>query len=303
MTVLLPAIIPVALIIFIGAIGQRYLSLDQATLSQLALYILIPALVGDKLYRTTIAPQGALGLVAGFIITSGLLYLLVLGINRLGNLSETVGKSLIATTMFGNVGNLGLPLNSFAFGEAGLERAIICLITSAILLFGVIPALLKGNGWKYGVVMTLKLPLFWAMIAGIVFHLLNVEFPYRLDAGIEQLGKASIPIALIILGMQLASTRFTVGKYQLFASVLRLIIAPAIALFVGIMLNLTGLDLKVLVLQTAMPAAVNTVLMVGEFGGEPDRAAKTVVVSTVLSFISLPAVLWILTNFQPLPTN
>ena len=298
MTVLLPAVVPVALIICIGAIGQRYLSLDQATLSQLALYILIPALVGDKLYRTTIAPKGALGLVAGFIITSSLLYLLVLGINRLGNLSETVGKSLLATTMFGNVGNLGLPLNSFAFGEEGLERAIICLITSAILLFGIIPALLKGNGWKSGVLMTLKLPLFWAMIAGIVFHLLKVEFPYRLDAGIEQLGKASIPIALIILGMQLASTRFTVGKYQLFAAGLRLIVAPAIALFVGIMLNLTGLDLKVLVLQTAMPAAVNTVLMVGEFGGEPDRAAKTVVVSTVFSFISLPAVLWLLTSLN-----
>jgi hypothetical protein len=62
------------------------------------------------------------------------------------------------------------------------------------------------------------------------------------------------------------------------------------------MLQLTGLDLKVLVLQTAMPAAVNTVLMVGEFGGEADRAARTVVVSTLLSFVSLPLILWILTQ-------
>lgn len=296
MSILLPAVVPVALIILIGVIAQRTLSLDQATLSRLALYILIPALVGDKLYRTTVSLKGAMGLVAGFVISSALLYLLVLGINQFGNLPKAMGKSLLVTTIFGNVGNLGLPMNSFAFGEEGLERAIICLITSAILLFGVMPAILKGKGWRYGVSVTLKLPLFWAMVAGIAFHVLQVEFPYRLDAGIEQLGKSSIPIALIILGMQLASTGFALGVYELFASALRLFVAPAIALGVGLMLQLTGLDLKVLVLQTAMPAAVNTVLMVGEFGGEADRAARTVVVSTLLSFVSLPLILWILTQ-------
>jgi hypothetical protein len=296
MSILLPAVVPVALIILIGVIAQRTLSLDQATLSRLALYILIPALVGDKLYRTTVSLKGAMGLVAGFVISSALLYLLVLGINQFGNLPKAMGKSLLVTTIFGNVGNLGLPMNSFAFGEEGLERAIICLITSAILLFGIIPAILTGKGWRYGVSVTLKLPLFWAMVAGIAFHVLQVEFPYRLDAGIEQLGKSSIPIALIILGMQLASTGFALGVYELFASALRLFVAPAIALGVGLMLQLTGLDLKVLVLQTAMPAAVNTVLMVGEFGGEADRAARTVVVSTLLSFVSLPLILWILTQ-------
>jgi hypothetical protein len=296
MTVLLPAVVPVALIILIGVIAQRYLSLDQSTISQLTLYVLIPALIGDKLYRTTVTLEGATGLVVGFVITSALLYLLVLGINHWGKLPDTVGKSLLATTVFGNVGNLGLPMNTFAFGEEGLERAIICLITSAILLFSVVPPILKGGGWVYGIRLTLKLPMFWAMIAGITFHLLQVDFPYRLDAGIEQLGKASIPIALLILGMQLASTRFSLGKYELFATGLRLGVAPAIALGVGIMLQLTGLDLKVLVLQTAMPAAVNNVLMAGEFGGEAGRVARTVVVSTLFSFISLPLMLWILTQ-------
>lgn len=296
MTVLLPAVVPVALIILIGVIAQRYLSLDQSTISQLTLYVLIPALIGDKLYRTTVTLEGATGLVVGFVITSALLYLLVLGINHWGKLPDTVGKSLLATTVFGNVGNLGLPMNTFAFGEEGLERAIICLITSAILLFSVVPPILKGGGWVYGIRLTLKLPMFWAMIAGITFHLLQVDFPYRLDAGIEQLGKASIPIALLMLGMQLASTRFSLGKYELFATGLRLGVAPAIALGVGIMLQLTGLDLKVLVLQTAMPAAVNNVLMAGEFGGEAGRVARTVVVSTLFSFISLPLMLWILTQ-------
>lgn len=297
MAVLLPAIFPVALIILIGAIAHRYLSMDQATLSQLALYILIPALVGDKLYRTTVSIEGAIALVVGFAITSVLLYLLAVGINQWGNLPETVGKSLMATTIFGNVGNLGLPMNSFAFGEAGLERAVICLITSAIILFGIAPALLKGGGWGYGIPMTLKLPLFWAMLIGIACRALQVEFPYRLDAGIQQLGEASIPIALLILGMQLASTRFSVGKYELLASGLRLFVAPAIALGVGLILQLTGLDLKVLVLQTAMPAAVNTVIMAGEFGGEADRAARTVVVSTLCAFFTLPLILWGLTQF------
>lgn len=292
MTVLLPAIVPIGLIILIGFIAGKTLKLESQTLSGLAIYILTPALITDSLYRTTLSTQSASGLVAGLAITSLLLYLVVWGLSKILKLTPLIQKSLLASTLFPNTGNLGLPLNTFALGSAGLERAVVYLIASSILINGVGPALITGGGIGLGVRLALKLPLFWAILAGLILRLLSVELPLGLDSGIQQLGMAAIPVALIILGIQLANTRFSIGIYEGCAATIRLLLAPLIAYTVGQVLRLPELDLQVLVLQSAMPTAVNSVVLVTEFGGDAPRVARTVVVSTLMSFVTLPLVLW-----------
>jgi hypothetical protein len=292
MTALLPAIITVGLIVAIGLFAGRKLSLDPQTLSQLGIYILAPALVADGLYRTTLSVQSCVGLLVGFAIISVLLYAIVWGLSQSFNLSPSLKKSLMATTLFPNSGNLGLPLIDFALGAAGLERAIVYTIGSSILMFGVAPALLQGNGIGFGIRLTLRLPLIWAMLGSLGLRWLGIELPLPIARGMEELGRAAIPIALLLLGMQLASTQFRLGKYELFATGIRLLLAPAIAYAVGLALHLKGLDIQVLILQSAMPAAVNTVVLVTEFGGDASRVARTIVVSTLLGFLTLPTMLW-----------
>ena len=296
MSVVLSALVPVGFIISIGFIASRTLTLERQTLSQLAIYILSPALIAGGLYRTTLSAASTTGLLAGLAITSFLIYIIVWGASQLFKLPPLEQKSLIASTLFGNVGNLGLPFITFALGEAGLERAIVYLIGSSILIFGIGPALIKGGGIDIGLRLTLKMPLFWAMLSGLILRMLAVELPWRLDDGIKMLGNTAIPVALILLGMQLANTRFQVGIYELCAAAVRLLAAPAIACLVGRALNLEGLDLQVLVLQSAMPTAVYTVVLVTQFGGDPSRVARTVVVSTLMSFLTLPPILWASAN-------
>ena len=171
---------------------------------------------------------------------------------------------------------------------------VIYLIGSSILLFGIIPALLKGKGLINGFHLTLRLPLIWAMIAGICLRLLQIELPSNIAHALRQLGQAAIPVALIILGMQLANSRFTIGRYEWVAAVGRLVLAPLTALLVGRLLQLQGLDLQVLVLQSAMPAAVSSIVLVTEFGGDGSRVAKTVTTTTFMSLVTLPLVVWLL---------
>ncbi|MGK7876372.1 MAG: AEC family transporter [Xenococcaceae cyanobacterium] len=292
MTAFLPAVVPVGLIILIGFIAGRTLPLERQTLSLLTVYILAPALIADSLYRTTLSVQSTAGLLAGFAITSLLLYLVTWELGQILKLLPSVQKSLFATTLFPNNGNLGLPVITFALGEAGLERAVIYMIGSSILMFGFGPALFKGDGIGFGVRLTLKLPLFWAMLGGLILRLLAVKLPLQLDEGIHQLGRAAIPVALIILGIQLASTRFEVGIDEVFAASMRLLGAPLIAYAVGQALRLEGLDLQVLVLQSAMPTAVSTLVLITQFGGDAPRVARAIVVSTLMSFVTLPLVLW-----------
>ena len=294
MTTLLPAVLPVGLIILIGFIVGRTLPLERSTLSQLALYVLSPALVVDSLYRTKLPFSSSSKLLIGFALTSATIYIAVGLISKLFDLATPLSRAVTAIVMFPNNGNMGLPVVTFALGTAGLDRAIIYMIGSSFLMFCFGPALIRGKGILEGFTLTLKLPLIWAILFGISLRLSSTELPWQLDKGIQKLGEAAIPIALIVLGMQLSETKFQPKVKELLVVLARLIVAPTIAYFIGRLLQLEILDLKVLVLQSAMPTAVNSFIIVSEFGGDKDLVARAIVTSTLMSFVTLPMVLLLL---------
>ncbi|MDJ1181983.1 AEC family transporter [Roseofilum casamattae] len=293
MNVILSALVPVSFIIAIGIVAGRTLSLERSTLSQLAVYILTPALIASSLYETTLSSDSTFGLILGYLIVSLCVFAIAQSLGKLLKLPSRSQKSLIASSVFANTGNMGLPFVTFALGEAGLERAIICLIISSLVIFSTGPGLLQGGGWKESLRLTIKLPLIWAIMAGLLLRFFSIQLPLRLDDGLELLGGAAIPIALIVLGIQLSATRFQLGLYEGLTAVIRLLVAPAIAYGVGHVLELDTLDAQVLILQSAMPTAVNTVVLITQFGGDASRAARTVVVSTVMSLATLPLILWL----------
>ena len=299
MVALLPAVLPVGLIILIGSIAGRTLPIDRKTLSQLILYVLSPALVIDGLYRTSLSWQSSFGLFIGVALTSCLVYVISRLIGKVTDSPGSLQTSIIATSLFPNNGNMGLPVVTFALGTAGLERGIICMIGSSIIMFCLGPAIIQGKGIINGLRLIVRLPLIWAILAGLGLRLLSLgiptfELPFDLDLGIQKLGEAAIPIALILLGMQLVDTHFASGIKELSAATIRLLIAPTIAFGIGHLLNLASLDLQVLVLQSAMPTAVNSLILVTEFGGDRNFVARAIITSTLLSFVTIPFVLWLL---------
>ena len=294
MTTLLPAVLPVGLIILIGFVVGRTLSLERSTLSQLALYILSPALVVDSLYRTQLSLASSSKLLFGFALTSATIYVMVWLCSKLFNLSTPLSRGITAIIMFPNNGNMGLPVVTFALGTAGLDRAIVYMIGSSFLMFCFGPAISKGQGILQGFKLTFRLPLIWAILLGVSMRLFSIDLPWELDKGIQQVGAAAIPIALIVLGIQLSETSFKPRIKEILVALCRLIVAPTIAYCIGNLLHLEALDLQVLVLQSAMPTAVNSFIIVSEFGGDKDLVARAIVSSTLMSFIILPIVLLLL---------
>ena len=291
MTTLLPAVLPVGLIILIGFVVGRTVPLQRSTLSQLALYVLSPALAIDGLYRTELSLSSSSKLVIGFALTSLTIYIIVTIVNRLLSFSASLSRAFTAVVMFPNNGNMGLPVATFALGAAGLDRAIIYMLSSSFLLFCLGPAMIRGKGIIEGLKLTLKLPLLWAMLFGLSLRLLEIKIPWGLDKSVQQLGAAAIPIALILLGVQLSETRFQPSIKEIMLAIARLVCAPIIAYLVGRLLNLETLNLQILILQSAMPTAVNSFVIVSEFGGDKELVARAIVTSTLMSFITLPILL------------
>ncbi|WP_017661948.1 AEC family transporter [Baaleninema simplex] len=292
MSAILSAVLPVACIVAIGFFVEKTLHLDRASLSRLTLFVFSPALVADAIYRMPLTAENAAGLFLGFTVVYVLLCLLSWGLGRLLQFSPTVQKSIVATTSFPNTGNMGLSVTFFAFGETGLDRAVVVLIICSILVFSTGPAILKGGGFANAIRFTLKLPLIWAMLSGLLLRLLPFDLPFKLDEGLHVLAQGTIPMALLLLGMEVASAKVRVTLYEGAASLLRLLGGAIVASIVVTALGLTGLDRQVLILQSSMPAAVSSFLMVNEFGGDGVRTARVVMVSTLMAFVTLPLVLW-----------
>ncbi|PSR17916.1 transporter [filamentous cyanobacterium CCP3] len=293
MEILILAMLPVALVALVGFGVGRSFELDMQTLTRLNIYALLPALVLTSLAETTLALGSAIAIVATFLLNTALLYLLAVGVGRRLKFSVDEQKSLIATTLFSNVGNMGLPFILFALGEAGLERAVVYLVGSSVMIATVFPIVLKQAGIKAGINVTLRLPVFWAALAGIGLQATQEAFPLPLERGMALLGEGAIPVALLTLGVQLARTELVFGRYELIGAGLRLGVAPLLAYGIGTALGLQGLDRQVLVLQAAMPVAVNSLIWVTELGGDRVRVARTIMLSTFLSVFTLPTVLWL----------
>jgi predicted permease len=296
MTELFSAIASVAFIIAIGFVAGRTLKLDRSTLSQITVYILAPALVIDKLYTTTLSAASMGKVLLGFSLLCCVLLLFVKAIAYYLPLTPSVAKSLMMTTLFPNNGNLGLSLINFSLGSAGLERAVIYMVASSIWLFGIAPALLQSGGIGAGIRLLLRIPLLWAIIVGGLLRLWPELLPPAIAHSLKLLGETTIPLALIILGLELSQTQWVASRYEGSATSFRLLLAPLLAWGIGTLLDLQGLDLQVFILQSAMPAAVNSVVLVAEFGGDAAKVARTIVTSTLVSFLTLPLVLWLTTR-------
>jgi predicted permease len=294
MNVILSAIIPVIAIVFVGYIVGKKVAIDLSTLSKMALYVLYPALIIDVLYHTSLTLDNAIGMLLGFTLSFFLLGAIAWLLAKKLGFSAALQKSFVSTSTMSNCGNMGLPIILFALGQAGLDRATIYLIAWNIIILVVVPPFLKGGSFWSALKFTFKLPLIWGVIIGLVLRTTDIELPWKLADALKMLSQAAIPDALLFLGIKIATSPLQISLYEVGASSMRLIGGGAIAFLVGRLLNLDQLDLQVLVLQNAMPTAVGALLMVNEFGGDSSRTARVVVSSTLLSFITIPFILWLI---------
>ena len=242
----LNATLPAFFLIALGAYADKlFPELHLPTLTRLTVYFMIPALVFNAVANTSLTLSSASLLSLGY-----LLYLIALGaVSALGSvgLSGAQTRGVIVTSLFGNTGNMGLPITLFAYGEAGLERAVVVFMLSLVLMFVVGPTVLAGGGenLRTKLVDALKLPPIWATLAGLAFTIFAWELPTSAARGMSLLGDAAIPVMLLSLGLQMRrSWVWGVGASALRASGLRLVIGPLYRLRSGLAHRLARLGFE-----------------------------------------------------------
>jgi malate permease and related proteins len=297
--VLLQVVVPAFLVIAAGFGLGRTFRLDLTTLNRLALYAAVPSLVFTSLAATDVAFEDAGRLLAGnalFLLTMAALASLVAW-----RFPRPVRRGLVATSLFGNAANIMLPVTLFAFGDEGLQRALILYVFTAVMLFTLGPLVVGGGAEtsrRRFLVAILRLPVLWAALLGVAFNLSGVALPVGLGRGLELLGAAAIPVVLLSLGVQIERTGVRAPSLvNVVGTALKLVIGPLVGFATGSLVGARGLDLAVLTLLGAMPPAINVFLIALEFGADAEEVARTVILSTFTAVATLTIVLSVLAAY------
>ncbi len=293
-TALIEVILPVVLVALVGVALARTFRLDMDTVGKINLYGLTPLLAFDSVMKTEVSGGQAVQLVGGYLLIT-----LVVGLVALAagwGQDRPTRRAMVASVIIGNNGNFGLPIALLALGRVGLDQAVVIFVTSLVVMYTVGPALLGSHGGVGDAVLTvIKLPVTWALVAGLIVRLTGVTLPIGVARGVELLAQAAIPMVLIALGLQLgqrASLRLTAPV--LIAAGVRVVVLPLLAAGIGLLLRLDGLELSSLILACAMPTAVNAFMLAREYGSNPELVASVVALSTLASLGTIAAVVAVL---------
>lgn len=281
-------ILPVLVVPAIGFIWAKSgNTFDNRFITQLVTNIGTPALTADALTRIHMETSTLLemaGLTVLCFLGFALLGVIVLRVMGLAN------HSYLPALMFPNTGNMGLPLALFAFGDEGLAFAVVFFAISITAQFTIGMSLAAGS---FSIGRLLRMPMIYAIIAALFVLATGTEVPPYIGNTLQLLGGLTIPLMLLALGVSLAQLRVTRLPRNLFLSLVRLVGGASIGFLVGYFSGASDLAIGVLMIQSTMPVAVFNYLFAQYYNREPADIASMVVITTALSFVTLPVLLYL----------
>jgi hypothetical protein len=302
------AVLPVVAVAAVGFVLGRARDVDPGPLNTVVVYVLAPALVFHSLATTDLG-SGTLATLAGAVVAYHLGMIVVSeGVARGLGVDEPVRSAMVLTSSFPNSGNYGIPLSAFAFGAIGRSTAVVFLAVQSVLVYTVgvyVAARSGGTSGLAGVRRILTVPLIYAVLVALAARALGAVPPEASTAmaTAKLVGDASIPVMLLILGIQLANTDYGAALARVpTPTLLKTAVAPAVGLGVVLVAGFGEATVaRTFVLEAAMPAAITPLILVGEFGGGTDGpvdvveyVSATVLVTTLLSVPVLTALVALL---------
>ena len=315
-------------------LGEPAGGIDPARLlGNAAFYIFVPALLFRTTARLDVTAMPWATVVAFFVpVTGMMLAVYAAGRWRRGTRSSSglaaggrhhndlaAGERAAAaptvraiSVVFGNSVQVGIPVVTALFGEAGLGIHIALVSLHALVLLSALTALVEldlarerathdasAGLWRTlrsTVRNTIVHPVVLPVLAGGLYNATGWPLPGPLDETLQLLGTAVAPLCLVLIGITLA---YTAGatvrgavRGALGIAVLKLLALPALVLAVAHWgFGLNGLPLQVAVLMAALPTGSNALIFAQRYRSQEAEATTAIVLST-LGFV-LTAPLWL----------
>ena len=287
---LFEVLFPVFFVIGIGYyLGKKNPKIDTSFITNFAANLGTPAMIIYALTSTGISFEVFKGYIAYYFIA-------ILGFTLIGIIflyflkSKDIIRELPPFIM-PNTGNMGFPICLFAYGSKGLgvAAAISALIILCHFTLGVFLA-----DRKFNINVILKNPPFYSIIISILLLYFKIELPVFIENTTFLLMYATIFLILMSLGIALTRLKVFSFKKAFVSSIGRVILGPIIGFLLIKYFNLNGFAAGAFLIQCSMPSAVLTYLVGSIYSPKKivDNIASMIVVSTIMSFVTIPLVVF-----------
>jgi malate permease and related proteins len=296
--ILVNIIFPVFILMGIGCWMHKLFSLDLYSLAKINVYFLIPGFVFTSLYKTEFSLDTFLKVLIFFILCTLIQTFIVRLISRLLSFQKGVRVVFTNSVLLFNAGNYGVPVNDLVFKQDPFAMSIqVIIMTFQNLLaysFGIFSLMTVDKGRKKAVVGMLKMPVLYAMLAGILLNSVNAKLPLFLLKSGEMIAQAMIAIALFTLGAQVAQLSLKRPLIPVYISmIVRLVLGPLVGFLLIYTFHLEGVLAQVLFIASGLPSSVNSAIIAQEYQNEPEMASQIVLSTTVLSVISVTCTIYL----------
>lgn len=298
LTILKDIILPIFIMMSLGFILQRKFHMDVQTLARLNIYIFVPGFIFVKLYEAQFTASLFVNVFSFFVLYVAFLFIVShIAAKFLG---FTNGKKVTFTNsiVFFNSGNYGVPVNDLVFkGDSfamSIQVVVLTLQNIFIFSYGIFSMQSIGEGRIKALLGYFKMPIMYAMVAGVLLNIWNISLPAFLDVPAHYISDALISVALLTLGAQVANLKLTAGLSSVYSSVIiRLVVGPLIALGMIFLFGVTGITAQALLIASAMPTSVNSAVIALEYDNYPEFAAQIVLFSTLMSTVTVTVVIFL----------
>ena len=283
-------VLPIFILIGVGAIMGRAFAIRQDTLNKLNIYVFVPALAFHKFLHSGLGLREIGSVFLFWSLWFAVMWAFSAAACALARIPRGDRPVIETGSMFPNVGNFGIPAQELAFGAVGASVQAVVLVIHNVLFFTLGTFIIGGGVSRLREAMAaiFRLPIIYAMAAAALLRINPAWLPVPLDTAFGQLSQGLVPVALITLGAQLAADKtpkFDAGIGLLVF--LKLVLAPVIGYLLALAMGLDRTLMAILVVSASLPTAVNTVVLAIEFRRRPSVAASGVLWTTLLSAVTV----------------
>lgn len=283
---LIQVVAPVFIVIAVGYIwswsGRKY---DLEFITSIAINIGCPCLAFSTLTNLEIN-HSLLWSVA--LATAAAIFLFGLIGGLILRITGLPIRGYLSPLMFANIGNMGLPVCLYAYGQKGLALAIIIFAVVCVGQFTIGIFLYSSS---FSPVSIMKNPVIISIVISSVLLVSGIATPQWIAKSTKLIGDITIPIMLITLGVSLQRMKvFSPGRAVLL-SFIRIGMGFGAGILLSYLFRLEGAARGVFILQSSMPVAVFNYLLAERYGRNAKDTAELIIISTLLSIIALPLIL------------
>lgn len=284
---------PTFFAVVVGYLFGRFAKVNMAPLVDISMYVAVPAMAFHSMVTSKIVFSDATKLWAACLIVmvGSLVFALILF-----RVLRQKHSGLYLPIVFTNYVNIPLPIIFLAFGSEGAALAILMYIPQGLILNSLGVYVASGEkDIKQGLLVMLKTPLMYAAILGLALNLAHVPLPAVVTGSVDLLGKAGVPLMLLILGMSIGRFKFNQIPLTAAASVLRIAGGFALGMLSVWLLGLAGVNRAVVLFEATMPSAVFVSVLAVKYKNEEQLVSSVVLATTLLAVPVIPALLYYLT--------